>query len=99
MTSIPKQSTLSQALQCLGKGSIVDMPANGSEYGWAKYPTAYGRAMNLSRQMRDQFDAAFERYDVIVMPTCPQPPRRHIPSGLGPLGWADHARTYCRIRG
>lgn len=32
-----------------------------SEYGWTKYPVAYGRAMNLSRQLRDEYDAAFVR--------------------------------------
>ena len=64
---------------------------NFSEYAWVNYPSAYGRAMNLTRRMRDEFDAVFERYDAILMPTLPQPARRHIPAHAGPLGWAEHA--------
>ncbi|KAK6906025.1 hypothetical protein I204_01162 [Kwoniella mangroviensis CBS 8886] len=70
---------------------FVTGTAMSCEYAWLKYPTAYGRAMNLTRQMRDEFDKLFEQYDAIIMPTCPQPPRRHIPAHAGPLGWADHA--------
>ncbi|WVQ80574.1 hypothetical protein IAT38_002679 [Cryptococcus sp. DSM 104549] len=68
---------------------FVTGTAMSSEYGWVKYPTAYGRAMNLSRRLRDEYDAALAQYDVLVMPTIPQPPRRHIPAGSGPLTWAS----------
>lgn len=63
-----------------------------SEYGWSKYPTAYGRAMNLSRKLRDEYDALLQTYDALVMPTVTQPARRHIPVGAGPLVWAETAR-------
>ncbi|KAK4687078.1 amidase, partial [Tremellales sp. Uapishka_1] len=72
-------------------GAVVEEVSVPTEYGWVKWPTAYGKAMNLARRMRDEMDAIFERFDIIVMPTCPQPPRRHIPAGSGPLGWAKHA--------
>ncbi|WWC68281.1 uncharacterized protein I206_102204 [Kwoniella pini CBS 10737] len=70
---------------------FVTGTAMSCEYAWLKYPTAYGRAMNLSRKLKDDFDELFKQYDAIIMPTCPQPPRRHIPAHAGPLGWADHA--------
>lgn len=70
---------------------FVTGTAMSSEYGWLKYPTAYGRAINLARRMIDEFEAVFEKYDVVIMPTCPEPPRRHIPAHAGPLGWAEHA--------
>lgn len=64
-----------------------------SEYGWVKFPTAYGRAMNLARKLRDEMDKVLEQFDLLVMPTCPQPARRHLPAHYGPLGWVDHARA------
>jgi hypothetical protein len=42
--------------------------------------------------MRDEFDEIFKDVDVVICPTCPQPPRRHIPADAGPLAWAEHAR-------
>ncbi|RSH89235.1 hypothetical protein EHS25_002347 [Saitozyma podzolica] len=70
---------------------FVTGTAMSSEYGWSKYPTAYGRAMNLSRKLRDEYDALLQTYDVLVMPTVTQPARRHIPVGAGPLVWAETA--------
>ncbi|BGP14771.1 hypothetical protein JCM10213_004291 [Rhodosporidiobolus nylandii] len=60
-----------------------------AEYGWASYPTAYGRAMNLSRKLKDDYDAALKEVDVLIMPTVNQPPRRHAPPGSGPLAWTQ----------
>jgi amidase len=60
-----------------------------SEYGWVKYPVAYGKAMNLSRKLRDEYDELFKQFDVIVMPTVTQPARRHIPISAGPLAWDE----------
>ncbi|GFZ47573.1 hypothetical protein JCM24511_05317 [Saitozyma sp. JCM 24511] len=65
--------------------------AMSSEYGWSKYPSAYGRAINMSRKMRDEIDTALGEYDVLVMPTMPQPARRHHSPNAGPLEWAGHA--------
>ncbi|GAA5917311.1 hypothetical protein JCM6882_008967 [Rhodosporidiobolus microsporus] len=60
-----------------------------AEYGWANYPTAYGRAVNLSRKLKDDYNAALETVDVLVMPTVNQPPRRHAAPGSGPLAWTQ----------
>lgn len=66
--------------------------AHISEYGWANYPTAYGRAMNIARQLGNQYDKVLSEVDVIIMPTLSQPARRHIRKDAGPLEWASHAR-------
>ncbi|GAA5828304.1 hypothetical protein JCM11251_006186 [Rhodosporidiobolus azoricus] len=60
-----------------------------AEYGWANYPTAYGRAMNLSRKLKDDFDTVLKNVDVLVMPTVNQPPRRHAEPESGPLAWTQ----------
>lgn len=65
-----------------------------SEYGFVKYPTAYGKAMNLARRMKDEFDRVLQDVDVIVTPTCPQPPKRHFTADAGPLQWAEHSRMF-----
>ncbi|RXK36846.1 hypothetical protein M231_05876 [Tremella mesenterica] len=67
----------------------VSGTAMSCEYGWVKYPTAYGKAQNVTRRLRDEYDALFEKYDAIVMPTNYQPARRHIPVGAGPLVWNE----------
>ncbi|GAA5860445.1 hypothetical protein JCM8547_000305 [Rhodosporidiobolus lusitaniae] len=59
-----------------------------SEYGWMAYPTVYGHAQNLSRRLRDEYDALLETYDVILMPTVTQAPRLHVAPDAGPLAWA-----------
>ncbi|KAF7328915.1 Amidase signature domain-containing protein [Mycena venus] len=67
--------------------------AMSGEYGWSRYPTAYGRAMNLSRRLRDEYNTVLQDYDVIVMPTVPQPARRHVAYDAGPLAWAEASRS------
>ncbi len=52
--------------------------------------------MNLGRKMKDDFDAVLKQYDVVILPTLPQPARRHIRPDAGPLEWAQHARE-CKI--
>jgi amidase len=43
----------------------------------------YGKSQNLIRRMRDEYDRAFERYDLLLMPTTPQkPPRLPPPDAL-----------------
>ncbi|KAL8290383.1 hypothetical protein RQP46_002641 [Phenoliferia psychrophenolica] len=62
-----------------------------AEHGWSKYPTVYGHAMNLSRRLRDEYDAVLATFDVVIMPTVTQPPRRHVAPDAGPLAWARAA--------
>ncbi|KAJ7736720.1 amidase signature domain-containing protein, partial [Mycena maculata] len=52
---------------------------------------SYGRAMNLSRRLRDEYDAALSAYNVLVLPTVPQAARRHAAPDAGPLAWAEAA--------
>jgi amidase len=56
-----------------------------SEYGWRAYPTAYGRSLNILRKLRDDYAEAFNKYDVLVMPTLPCVARRHVPWNASPL--------------
>lgn len=42
-----------------------------------KFPGLYGRTVNISRRIRDAYEAAFERFDVLVMPTTPFVAPRH----------------------
>jgi amidase len=36
----------------------------------------YGKSQNLMRWMRDEYDAALKRYELLIMPTTPQTPTR-----------------------
>ncbi|KAG7095818.1 hypothetical protein E1B28_006517 [Marasmius oreades] len=65
--------------------SFVRGTAISGEYGFTKYPSAYGRAMNLVRKLKDDYDAVLRDVDVLVMPTVPVTARRHAPPGAGPL--------------
>lgn len=42
-----------------------------------KFPGLYGRTVNIGRRIRDAYEAAFERFDVLVMPTTPFVAPRH----------------------
>lgn len=43
------------------------------EYGWKQYPLAYSKAVNLTRKLKDEYDAALELVDLLVMPTTITP--------------------------
>ena len=36
-----------------------------------QFPGLYAKSMNIGRQIRDAYEAEFEKYDVIIMPTTP----------------------------
>lgn len=57
-----------------------------------KYQTAYGRAVDLRRKLRDEYDVVLAEYDVLVMPTTTQPPRRQNAFNAGPVAWWHSAR-------
>ncbi|KAJ7911562.1 amidase-domain-containing protein [Mycena leptocephala] len=76
----------------------VTATAMCAEYGWFRYPTAYGRAMNLQRRLRDEYNALLAEYDVVLMPTVPQPARRHVAFDAGPLAWAEAALAPTPLR-
>jgi amidase len=54
---------------------------------WAeqRYPGLLSKATNLSRQLRDSYDAAFKEVDVLVSPTLPYVATSHPEPGAPPL--------------
>lgn len=42
-----------------------------------RFPGLYGKSVNVGRRMRDDYERAFEEFDVIVMPTTPYAAPRH----------------------
>jgi amidase len=40
-------------------------------YLMSRFPGLYGKAANIGRQLSDKYEALFEQYDVLVMPTTP----------------------------
>ncbi|KIW16775.1 hypothetical protein PV08_03965 [Exophiala spinifera] len=53
-------------------------------YIWSRHPTLYGKAMNLYRRLKDEYDAALSQVDVLVTPTTPYVANRHAPKDAGP---------------
>ncbi|KII84040.1 hypothetical protein PLICRDRAFT_57870 [Plicaturopsis crispa FD-325 SS-3] len=48
-------------------------------YGAKQFPNIMGKVTNLTRKLRDAYDAALSKYDVLIMPTVPWVPVK-IPS-------------------
>ena len=46
-------------------------------YATEKFPNLYGKCMNLSRKLKDDYNTALEKYDIVVMPTVPFVARSH----------------------
>lgn len=42
-----------------------------------KFPGLYGKTVNIGRQIRDAYEAVFQSYDVLMMPTTPVVAPRH----------------------
>ncbi|KAL4936571.1 hypothetical protein BDV06DRAFT_233308 [Aspergillus oleicola] len=51
-------------------------------YLMSRFPNIYGRALNVGRRVSDQYQAIFEKYDVVVMPTTPVVAPKHGKRGL-----------------
>lgn len=52
------------------------------EYAWKHMdPTLHGKATNLVRKLRDAYDGAMEEVDVLLMPTLPVLPPKHVDEG------------------
>jgi amidase len=43
------------------------------EYAWQRYPTVYAKAVNLSRKLKDEYDAVLSKFDLLIMPTTITP--------------------------
>ena len=57
---------------------------NGA-YAEKKYPSLHARATNLSRKLRDAYDTALQKYDVLLTPTLPYVATSHCEPGATPL--------------
>lgn len=51
-------------------------------YLMSRFPGLYGKTVNIGRQLSDKYQALFEKYDVIVMPTTPVVAPKHGKRGL-----------------
>ncbi|KII88505.1 hypothetical protein PLICRDRAFT_41658 [Plicaturopsis crispa FD-325 SS-3] len=54
-------------------------------YGSTHFPYVLGKATNLARKLRDDYNAALDKYDVLIMPTVPWVPVKIAPPGATPL--------------
>jgi amidase len=54
-------------------------------YAVEKFPLLLAKATNLSRQLRDAYDAALETYDVLLTPTLPYVATSHAAPDATPL--------------
>ncbi|KAK5172776.1 uncharacterized protein LTR77_002896 [Saxophila tyrrhenica] len=54
---------------------------------WAeqRHPALLAKATNLSRQLRDAYDAALKQYDLLITPTLPYVATSHADPGAAPL--------------
>ncbi|KAF8916577.1 amidase signature enzyme [Mucidula mucida] len=65
--------------------SFVQGTSVSGEYAFTNYPTVYGRAVNIVRKVKHDYDAALSDVDVLVMPTVPITARRHAAPDAGLL--------------
>lgn len=61
-------------------------------YMWENHPRIYGKAMNLYRRLRDEYDAALRQVDVLITPTNPYVADRHAAPDAGPLEQMNKSR-------
>lgn len=56
-------------------------------YAVQNYPTLYGKCQNLSRKLKDDYNAELAKFDILVMPTVPFIARSHcnIDEAVTPL--------------
>jgi amidase len=61
-------------------------------YMWQNHPLIYGKAMSLYRRLKDEYDAALEKVDVLITPTMPYVANRHATADAGPLQQMSKSR-------
>lgn len=54
-------------------------------YAVENFPLLLAKATNLSRQLRDAYDAALEKYDILLTPTLPYVATSHATPDATPL--------------
>lgn len=61
------------------------------ELGWKNYATAYPKAVNLMRKVKDAYDAALQEVDFLIMPTTVTPSNPYPPPDATPKEQSDAA--------
>ena len=51
---------------------------------WTHHPLLYGKAMNLYRRLRDDYNQALSQVDVLITPTNPYVANKHARPDAGP---------------
>ncbi|KAH7080441.1 amidase signature domain-containing protein [Paraphoma chrysanthemicola] len=67
-----------------GYSAVKNVYLNGL-YAVEKFPLLLAKATNLSRQLRDAYDAALETYDILLTPTLPYVATSHAAPDATPL--------------
>jgi amidase len=62
------------------------------EYAWQRYPTVYAKAVNLSRRLKDEYDAVLSKFDLLIMPTTITPSRPLPPVDAPPSVHIDASK-------
>ncbi|KAK8049856.1 hypothetical protein PG994_011586 [Apiospora phragmitis] len=88
LTDLAARKGLPYTPDALGKMSAFSREGLlAGELGWSDYPLVYGKAVNLARRLRDDYDAALRRYDLLVLPTTLRAtfplPVAHMDAGRG----------------
>ncbi|KAK8027460.1 hypothetical protein PG991_004516 [Apiospora marii] len=93
LTDLAARKNLPYTQAALGKMSAFSHEGLlAGELGWSQYPLAYGKAVNLTRRLRDDYDAALERYDVLLLPTTLRASFPLPPADAGPVAHMDAGR-------
>jgi len=74
LTDLYEKKGLPYSQEALSKFSVMSLEGMMSgEYGWQHFPLAYPKAINLGRKVREAYDAALAKYDLLIMPTTMTP--------------------------
>ncbi|KAI0128963.1 amidase signature domain-containing protein [Xylariales sp. AK1849] len=74
MTDLFEKKNVPYTQDALSKMSIFSREGLfAGELGWTNYPYAYSKAVNLSRKLKDDFDEALKKFDLIILPTTLRP--------------------------
>ncbi|KAH8203356.1 hypothetical protein TruAng_002451 [Truncatella angustata] len=90
MTDLFEKKNFPYTQDALSKMSVFSKEGLFSgELGWTHYPYAYSKAVNLARKLRDNYDAALDTYDLLIMPTTLRPSFPFPPADASPLEHID----------
>ncbi|KAK8082374.1 hypothetical protein PG996_001155 [Apiospora saccharicola] len=93
LTDLAERKGLPYTPAALGKMSAFSHEGLlAGELGWSKYPLVYGKAVNLFRRLRDEYDATLKRYDVLILPTTLRASFPFPPVDAGPVAHMDAGR-------